>query len=165
MKRKSIIAFKVLDGLRSCNGGDLQWTMGKWHHVKGPLEMCSNGLHLTLEPRCWKGNTVYFAEGRGIGGWSGDKVVCRSARLLAQVTPQVLDEYQAKRKPIDDEYKAKWIYVADEFVAKWKTITDEYWAEWKAINNERRDAVLKLIRQLYNKTKKVKSGNEKNPLV
>jgi phage gp45-like len=92
--------FKVLRDGRSCHGGSLtwplpsqnedgSWTPGEWVEVSGPLSMCSNGLHLTTNPREWyvEAAQVYAAEydGEIVRDDGSDKVCVRRARLLSEV--------------------------------------------------------------------------------
>ena len=80
--------YKVLVNLKSCHGGDLTWTPGAWHEVKGELEACSRGLHLTTHPAYWwmDGCEVWpVAEALDVLGDSnarnGFKVVSRRVKL------------------------------------------------------------------------------------
>lgn len=80
--------YKVLVNLKSCHGGDLTWTPGAWHEVKGELEACSRGLHLTTHPAYWwmDGCEVWpVAEALGVLGDSNAnndfKVVSRRVKL------------------------------------------------------------------------------------
>jgi hypothetical protein len=65
---------------------------GDWHEVKGTLELCHNGLHLTSYPAAWwkTGAKVYLAEvdGETIGDHTtGDrKCAARKVRLLREAT-------------------------------------------------------------------------------
>jgi hypothetical protein len=86
--------YKVLVDGKSCHGGNMKWSLpkngkpGKWQTVSGELRICSRGIHLTTAPYSrWAkfGMTVYEAEAKEIGGWEGDKCVCRAARLLREV--------------------------------------------------------------------------------
>ena len=82
--------YKILVDGKSCNGGDLKWSLpkngkpGKWHKVKGELKICEKGLHLTTKPYKWYswGCTCFEAEAKEIKSWEEDKCVCREARLL-----------------------------------------------------------------------------------
>src|SRR3989338_8109262 len=48
--------YKVLVDGRSCNGGNMEWSLpsvkgpGKWHQFDGQIEICRSGLHLTTAP-------------------------------------------------------------------------------------------------------------------
>jgi hypothetical protein len=82
--------YKILVDGKSCNGGNLKWSLpkdgkpGKWHKVKGDLKICEKGLHLTNKPYNWYswGCTCFEAEAKGIKEWKDDKCVCREVRLL-----------------------------------------------------------------------------------
>jgi len=90
--------YKVLNGDKSCNGGDYvydlpkrkkdgTWKPGKWTKriKKSALNMCKSGYHLTTNPVRWLNNTstaVYRAEAKGVGLYGGDKCVCAQVRLL-----------------------------------------------------------------------------------
>ena len=82
--------YKILVDGKSCNGGDLKWSLpkngkpGKWYKVKGDLKICEKGLHLTTKPYKWYswGCTCFEAEVKGIKEWQDDKCVCSEARLL-----------------------------------------------------------------------------------
>jgi len=91
----TIKLFKVLENGRSCHGGNLKWdlptrddqgnwTPGRWHGVRGDIDVCSRGLHLTTQPGKWMtwNSTVYEAEGAGQSDQDDDKIAFRRARLL-----------------------------------------------------------------------------------
>ena len=104
--------FKVLDeNMRSCVNpvNRLQWKIGKWHKAKDKLIMCVNGLHLTRNPTEWysEGKRVFVAEAQEISEWSKDKCVCRKARIIAEVTPQMWAVFKPKRDALDAEFNSK----------------------------------------------------------
>ena len=87
--------YKVLVDGKSCHGGDMEWSLpardesgnwtpGKWHTVKGDLEICDRGLHVTTDITKWlkPGCSAYRCAVKGIGSRRGDKFVVRSVRLL-----------------------------------------------------------------------------------
>jgi len=87
--------YKVLVDGKSCHGGDMEWSLpardesgnwtpGKWHTVKGDLEICDRGLHVTTNITKWlkPGCSAYRCAVKGIGSRRDDKFVVRSVRLL-----------------------------------------------------------------------------------
>src|SRR5690606_41555297 len=97
--------YKVLVNGRSCNGGDLVWSLprqrpdgsweaGAWHEVGGPIQVCRNGLHLTRHPVEWwkRGAECYVAEYEGDTDEDRDglKIAVRRARLLRRLTNEAL---------------------------------------------------------------------------
>src|SRR5690606_25291789 len=97
--------YKVLVNGRSCNGGDLVWSLprqrpdgsweaGAWHEVGGPIQVCRNGLHLTRHPVEWwkRGAECYVAEYEGDTDEDRDglKIAVRRARLLRRLTTEEL---------------------------------------------------------------------------
>jgi hypothetical protein len=115
---KGIRLFKVLsEGGCSANGGGLDWDLpkngrpGKWHAVQGKLELCSNGLHVSVVPGEWGWQNAYtgyeskrrlflvevagrFSYGRGL---YSDKVAFRAVRLVKEL----------KRGPMGTSYVRK----------------------------------------------------------
>src|SRR5690606_18464527 len=97
--------YKVLVNGRSCNGGDLVWSLprqrpdgsweaGNWHEVGGPIQVRRNGLHLTRHPVEWwkRGAECYVAEYEGDTDEDRDglKIAVRRARLLRRLTTEEL---------------------------------------------------------------------------
>jgi len=84
---------------QAVHGGSLNWSLpendkpGKWHSVKGEIEVCHRGLHLTPSPiDFWLPNSrVFEAEYRGdvddsqLGQKRESKVAVREARLVREV--------------------------------------------------------------------------------
>lgn len=94
--------YKLLVDGNSANGGTLEWSLptadgpGEWHEIDGPLEQCSNGLHLTNNPARFAGHReqyndyeVYEVETRGEmiepRREDGDEYVARAVRLLRRL--------------------------------------------------------------------------------
>ena len=85
----------------SLHGGNLTWSLpngdkpGKWHSVKGEIEVCVNGLHLVNESHIadWlkPHSRIFEAEYRGATDSSeyedSGKVAVRSARLVREIAP------------------------------------------------------------------------------
>lgn len=107
--------FKILVNGRSCHGGNLVWSLpkrnpdgtwepGDWHEYAGPLEMCTQGIHLTGQPARWwlPGADCYEAEFEGaFCGENGEpvvddghKLVCRRVRLLRKLSDAELLAYR-----------------------------------------------------------------------
>ena len=97
-----MILFKVLNvNGKSCHGGNFkyslpvkteagEWTPGKWHEVKGDLEMCGVGFHLTTSPLRWiaKQARLFVAEYSGAFVLGRDDKSCfRKVRLVREVMP------------------------------------------------------------------------------
>ena|SRR3990170_8137407 len=77
---------KVLDGkMRSCNGGSMQWELGKKVTILGKIQLCTRGIHLTLIPDQWEGLRWFIAETSNIAESDDDKVVCREATLIMEI--------------------------------------------------------------------------------
>ena len=94
---KKELFLKVLGGnMQSCNGGRQQWQIGKRVTVKGKMEMCNRGLHLTLQPSSWQGTRVFIAETSKVYDFQTEdmKAVCRSAKLLMELSPEQLEIYE-----------------------------------------------------------------------
>ena len=78
---------KTLDkDMMSCNGGKQEWKLNEWVNVKGKIKMCYNGIHLTLRPYKWCGERVFIAETEKVTDEVEDKVVCRKARLIYELS-------------------------------------------------------------------------------
>lgn len=96
--------YKVIsDDARAFSGGsfdyapylptqtDGEWTPGEWTpKVSGKVEACVKGYHLTLAPAIWwnPGARCFVAEHDGECSklHDGEKIACRSIRLLREVT-------------------------------------------------------------------------------
>ena len=140
--------YKVLVNGASCHGGDMKWSLpngrpGKWHSVKGDIEICSSGLHLTRKPHLWfKWNCeMYEAEGKGQPlAERDDKVVFRSARLLKRVEPPAWWQ-NALRFVTDEIPKTTFLKPDGEPLKKWKLFTGNSWdAAWAAARDAARAA-------------------------
>ena len=90
----------------SCNGGKQQWHLGEWVTVEGPIEICRRGIHLTLNPKVWKGEKVLIAETPQILARKDDKVVCSKARLVLQLSNAELRAYYAAIATAEKAYDA-----------------------------------------------------------
>jgi len=79
--------FKVLDGLKSCHGGNHTWTLNEWVEVKGEITPCQNGIHLCREGDLiyWLHSDIYEAEYKGKIIESDNKVVVRKARITRRI--------------------------------------------------------------------------------
>jgi hypothetical protein len=91
--------YKILESGKSCHGGNLEWSLpkkdgkkwipGDWHEVKGNIDMCKSGIHLTDKPHKWYTwkCELFEAEADGVldGGGDDAKCVCRKARLIKPV--------------------------------------------------------------------------------
>lgn len=69
-------------------GEDGTWTPGNWNEVKGPLQVCYNGLHLTRLANLdqWRSDRLFVAEVADkeiLEG--GDKLVARKVRLVREI--------------------------------------------------------------------------------
>jgi hypothetical protein len=116
-----MLALKVLDSnMRSCNGGDQFWKLNKTYRCKGKLKLCSNGYHLTFLPKEWEGTRVFLAEIGGVGEVKRDKLVCRSVKLLKEMSKSelaVYDESIVTARKVYDESIATARKVYDESIA------------------------------------------------
>jgi len=80
--------YKVLDGRKSCNGGEGMWRIGRWMPpVDGELVPCENGYHLCRREDliCWLGPNIFIAEHRGDIVECDEKVVVREARITKEL--------------------------------------------------------------------------------
>lgn len=83
--KNRILMLKVLDeNMKSCNGGSMQFEVGKRYTVKGDIRMCQHGFHLTFQPKNWRGSRVFIAETSKIYDFTTDgmKAVCQNIKLL-----------------------------------------------------------------------------------
>jgi len=81
--------YKVLDGRKSCNGGNGKWRIGRWMRpIKGELVPCENGYHLCRREDLihWLGPNIFIAEHRGDIVECNEKVVVREARITKELT-------------------------------------------------------------------------------
>ncbi len=79
--------YKVLDNLKSCNGGNHVWTPGEWVRVEGKLVPCQRGIHLCRDKDLiqWLGPEIWAAEYRGDDLIDhDDKIVVREARITTK---------------------------------------------------------------------------------
>jgi len=108
MTTKKEVFLKMLDkNMQSCNGGTYQWQLGKRVTVKGEIVMCTNGIHLTLHPQAWQGSRVFIAETNKVYDFQKDgfKAVCRSAKLLMELSPEQLEIYAEGEEPLSKAYE------------------------------------------------------------
>ena len=98
---------KVLDSnMNSCNGGSMKWTLTKNITVKGKIKICKNGIHLTLDPKSWSGKRIFIAQTNKVYDFQEDgiKAVCRTAKLLLELSPNQLKTYDEGRAPLWKTY-------------------------------------------------------------
>jgi len=115
-----MLGLKLLDeNMRSCNSGKKQsWKLGKKYRVKGKLVICENGYHLTFHPEKWTGTRVFLAEASEMGEMQEDKFVCRSVKLLKELSKEELSDYEAKCAPLYADYEAKCAPLYADYRAK-----------------------------------------------
>lgn len=105
LERNEVLALKCLnEKMRSCNNGKQAWTLGKKYIVKGKLVICVNGFHLTFNPEEWKGNRIFIAEASEIGTMQKDKFVCRSVKLVKELSKAELNSYDEAIAPAEKAY-------------------------------------------------------------
>ncbi len=95
--------YKVILNKKSCHGGTFDWTdylpkgnrPGKWTPPIDDVSVCSFGYHLTTDPMQWPkvGMKVYVAQGKPTQQILDDKSSHSSARLLRDVTDEVVPQY------------------------------------------------------------------------
>lgn len=95
--------YKVILNKKSCHGGTFDWTdylpkgnrPGKWTPPIDDVSVCSFGYHLTTDPMQWPkvGMKVYVAQGKPTNQILDDKSSHSSARLLRDVTDEVVPQY------------------------------------------------------------------------
>jgi len=135
----NMLYLKVLDSeMRSCNGGNQQWQLGKWLRHKGPVAICKSGLHLTLKPKNWVGKRVFIAETPKVHHEQDYKAVARTVRLLRELSPPLLAEYEKARDHLWAEYDkaraplwAEYEKARDHLWAEYDKARDHLWAEYK----------------------------------
>ena len=134
-----MLYLKVLDSeMRSCNGGNQQWQLGKWLRHKGPVAICKSGLHLTLNPNEWRGKRVFIAETPKVHHEQDYKAVARTVRLLRELSPPLLAEYEKARDHLWAEYDkaraplwAEYDKAEAHLWAEYDKARDHLWAEYK----------------------------------
>ena len=105
-EKQKTLALKVLnEEMYSCNSGKQAWKLGKTYRVKGKLVICSNGYHLTYFPEEWNGTRVFLAEATGIGESQRDKFVCRTVRLIKELSKTELSAYQEAKATAEKAYQ------------------------------------------------------------
>ena len=130
-----MLALKILDeNMRSCNNGKQSWKLGKTYRAKGKLVICSNGYHLTFYPEEWQGTRVFLAEASGIGEQQRDKFVCRSVKLIKELSKEELADYRAKRQPLNADYRAKRQTLNADYEAKRQPLNADYRAKLQTLN-------------------------------
>jgi hypothetical protein len=87
MTQTKLKLFKVLDGLRSCHGGNHTWILNEWFEVEGKLIPCENGIHLCRAEDLvyWLHSDIYEAEYEGEIIECEDKIVVRKARIARRI--------------------------------------------------------------------------------
>jgi hypothetical protein len=109
--------------MESCNGGNLDWELGKWYSVKGEIEICVKGLHLTRTPERWINDPldrVFIAEAKNIAEWKKDKCVCPKARIILEVPRTILAKYKPEWDALDAKYNSE----RDALYAKYNSERD-----------------------------------------
>ena len=132
---EKILLLKVLDkNMQSCHGGELQWEIGKTQTVRGQIVICENGLHLTVNPALWmrhvRGSRVFIAETTKIYERDGaEKVVCRTVKLLKELTRKEYAYYEAKIDALYADYRAKRAPLYADYEAKRDALDADYEAK------------------------------------
>jgi hypothetical protein len=147
--------YKILINGKSCNGGTLKWDLpkdgnpGKWHSVRGEINICAKGLHLTKKRYMWYswGCTCYEAEAKDIKEWEDDKCVCRSARLIKEVPHPKW--WKDAEKFVEELNDIKWLQPDGKPLKKWKVF---YGDDWSAARSAAWSAAL------YNQTHNICRG-------
>ena len=127
MKTQNLFLKVLNNEMESCNGGTQTWQLNKKVSVKGKIEMCQNGIHLTLKPTQWKGTRVFIAETKKVYAFQQDemKAVCRTAKLLLELSPSQLKTYEEGRAQLLKTYeegRAQLLKTYEEGRAQlWKT--------------------------------------------
>jgi hypothetical protein len=162
--------YKILESGKSCHGGNLEWSLpkkdgkkwipGDWHEVKGNIDMCKSGIHLTDKPHKWYTwkCELFEAEADGVldGGGDDAKCVCRKARLIKPVPHpdwwikchefvekeiSAITWFQPDGKPIKQWKLYEEKTLAAAWDAAWAAARDAAWdAAWAAAWDATRDA-------------------------
>ena len=98
--------FKVLQGNKSCHGGDFSWSLpvgdqpGEWHSLPPGVSprLCGSGFHVTREPAHWMDQryTAYIVEIRGevvgpdLTQSDSTKIAVSECRLIRPATVEEL---------------------------------------------------------------------------
>lgn len=151
--------FKILVDGKSAHGGNLTWSLptqsdngvfvpGRWHSVKGELEMCSNGLHVCTWDQAWNewmkiDADIYEVETRGKVIRDHNKSVARSVRLMKPV--ELPDWWVKTREEIMTFKDVKWLQPDGAPLPEWKLFTADTWAAardaaWDAAGDAAGDA-------------------------
>ena len=137
MKKERILALKKLNqNMESCNGGSMRWQLGETVTVKGKIQMCSRGIHLTFEPSDWRGSRVFIAETFEVVDAQGNKIVCRSAKLLLELSPSLLKAYEEGQASLLKAYlegnASLWKAYEEGNAPLWKAYEEGKASLWKA---------------------------------
>ena len=125
-----ILALKILDQeMNSCNGGNLHYELNKLYTIKGQIKICQNGIHLTYRPNKWEGTRIFIAETRTKIEEEDDKFVCRSAKLLKELTPEQLKKYKEGKASL-------WKTYEEGEAPLWKTYKEGKALLWKTYKEE-----------------------------
>ena len=154
--------YKVLDGNKSCNGGDYEWSLptknddgtwtpGDWTEpIEGDLVACEHGYHLADKSQLvqWLGRDIYAAEAEEAHN-DGEKWVARRVRLMRKIetwndrTARLFAVWCAREalKLVDDPdpRSVSACNVAERY-ANGEATYDELDAAWAAARAAARDA-------------------------
>ncbi len=126
MVKARMYYLKLLDeNMESCNGGKQVWKLNEWVKVKGEIVMCENGIHLTLNPSCWRGARIFVAETSKVFDEDEDKAVCREARILYEFSKDDLKAYEEVEAPALKAYE-------EAKAPAWKAYEEVEAPAWKA---------------------------------
>jgi len=133
--------FKIVKDMKSCHGGDYVFKINEWTPIIKDASICSKGWHLTTMPYKWFvwGCSIFESEAKNIIGWSEDKCVCDSIRLLREIPKPV---WQSKAEDFVSDIKDGKVpfFVPDGVPDKsWKIF---YGDTWSAARGAALDAAL-----------------------
>ena len=152
-----------------------KYHMGENKHPAPDLspEVCSQGIHLArnIGAATWyvsDAKEFYLAKAGSILGQDETKIRTDIYYQLWMIPQSIIDDYNAKRKPLDDDYHAKCKLLDDDYDAnrkdaklqslnddydaKRKSIIDDYLSQLQSLN---RVTMRRILRQYH---KEVKNG-------
>jgi hypothetical protein len=139
--------------MQSCNGGTQEWELNKWYTAQGKIVMCSNGFHLTLNPKTWTGKRVFIAETPKVCEIQPDKVVVRRVRLLRELTPQLLETYEKAKAQLLETYENAEVQLWETY----KKAKAQLWETYKKAKAQLLETYEKAEAQLRETYKKAKA--------
>ena len=119
------------------------YQMGENVHPDPDLSdvVCGRGFHLAksladCQSYVPDAKEYYLARPRRILGSDSTKIRTDCCTLLIRIPKSIIDDYFAKRKPLDDDYDAKLKPLRDDYFGKLKSLGDDYVAKLKPLRDD-----------------------------